>query len=420
MSAPTTRDVLTHPVKGPGLIYRGHILELDAFRAFGIVVVIAAHFWPQNRSYKLWEVLQMGWALMDTFFVVSGFLIVGILMDSRERPDYYRTYYIRRTLRVFPIYYLMLAALFCAMALGSSGAYTQTLATWGSLAWFVVYLGNIPSAATGRWPAAALDNSFTPMWSLQVEEQFYLLVPFLIRRLSVKAMTRLLWVLVFVSPAIRIACYFASPSNTLIQYVLLPCHMDGLALGALLAIRFRSGPWEVSKTRLSALTLACIAFTFVFGVAAGFTHEQPLIRTVGFSLSSFTSALVVLWLILYRGSRITAVLRTGPVQHMGKISYGLYLVHLPVGFALTAIWTSLFGAHLHGLTKLVLVFIVSVGLSSLSWRYFEAPLLGLKDRLSASKVRTRNRDRGNVPAPLVASPLEPAAIASDRESVPGM
>ncbi len=365
-------------------IYRGHIPELDAFRAFGITMMVAGHFWPVE-SYRVWKALLLCWALMDTFFVISGFLIVGILIDSRERPEYYRSYYIRRTLRIFPIYYLVLIVMTAATLIWGPAGYAYTLANWGSLAWFFVYAGNIPSATTGIWPTAA-GGSYTPLWSLQVEEQFYLLTPFLIRQLSVKTMTRLLWAFVFISPALRIAFYFWNPANTLAQYVLLPCHMDGLALGGLIAIRFRSGPWKIAKGPLTAATIGGIVLTVAFCSWAGFAHDQPLNRTVGYSLASFASALIVLWLVTFRGSRVTALLRIRPVQHLGKVSYGMYLMHYPVGVTLVALWPLLLGYKLPGLARVPLIFVVTLALGSLSWRYFEAPVNGLRDRLSVKRV----------------------------------
>src|SRR5271155_2373307 len=91
-------------------IYRGHIAELDAIRAFGIGIVLLNHFWPPSLSFWVFSIGQSGWIAVDAFFVLSGFLITGILVDTRSRPDYFSNYYIRRTLRVFPLYYLVLLA----------------------------------------------------------------------------------------------------------------------------------------------------------------------------------------------------------------------------------------------------------------------------------------------------------------------
>jgi peptidoglycan/LPS O-acetylase OafA/YrhL len=80
--------------------YRGHILELDAIRAIGIFIVLVNHSWPREVSDVIFRFGEMGWIAMDAFFVLSGFLITGILLDTRSRPDYFRNYYTRRSLRI--------------------------------------------------------------------------------------------------------------------------------------------------------------------------------------------------------------------------------------------------------------------------------------------------------------------------------
>ena len=100
--------------------FRGHIPELDALRAFGLTMVILAHMWPRD-NHQIWSLIQLAWSLMDSFFVLSGFLITGILLDSRSRPDYYRSFYTRRALRILPVYYLLITVL------------TGRLPSWGGL-----------------------------------------------------------------------------------------------------------------------------------------------------------------------------------------------------------------------------------------------------------------------------------------------
>src|ERR1700693_5497595 len=94
-------------------VFRGYIPELDALRAFGITMVILDHMWPAHSS-EFSKLLNLSWILMDSFFVLSGVLIAGMLIDSRARPDYYRYFYTRRALRILPVYYLVITALTCA------------------------------------------------------------------------------------------------------------------------------------------------------------------------------------------------------------------------------------------------------------------------------------------------------------------
>ncbi len=152
---------------------------------------------------------------MDSFFVLSGFLIAGILLDSRARPDYYRYFYTRRSLRILPVYYLLITVLTCATFINGTGylySGIPALYKWGSSWWYFVYLGNIPSAITSKAPTAA-RLSFAPLWSLQIEEQFYILFPLLVRRLKLRTLAFTLVGLVCFSPILRIVLYWLYPAK---------------------------------------------------------------------------------------------------------------------------------------------------------------------------------------------------------------
>ena len=95
----------------PGEIFRGHIPELDGLRAVGMAIVLLNHTWSEDMSILIWHLKLKAWIAMDSFFVLSGFLIAGILLDTRSNPDYYRSYYIRRSLRIFPLYYCVISFL---------------------------------------------------------------------------------------------------------------------------------------------------------------------------------------------------------------------------------------------------------------------------------------------------------------------
>src|SRR5260370_5071244 len=193
--------------------FRGHIAELDGLRAVGMAVVLLNHFWMEKMNLFLYELGQLGWIAMDSFFVLSGFLIAGILLDTRDKHDYYRTYYIRRALRIFPLYYLVLLILAGLIHFRHGGAeYQDILQHWGSPAWFTFYLGNIKTAIVGDWPPGI---GYAPLWSLQVEEQIYLLFPLAVSLLSLINPPPLLLPAVIVSPILRILFYVYNPHNPL-------------------------------------------------------------------------------------------------------------------------------------------------------------------------------------------------------------
>lgn len=386
--------------------YRGYIPELDALRTLGISAVLLNHFWPPALSPWVYEMSSLAWMAMDSFFVLSGFLITGILLDSKKRPDYYSTFYIRRSLRIFPLYYLVLAVLLAVSHLARVGGvseYSSMARHWGSPAWFFVYLGNVRMAWMGSQPTM---RSFTPLWSLQIEEQFYLLFPFLARTLSLKQLSRVLWVLVFLSPVLRLATFLWNPANPYPQIVLLPCRMDGLALGALIAVRFRMGPWRVKKIPLavfaSTLLLLTASLSLIITPEARVDWRTSAFeRLAGTSLSSFGCASLILLLVLLRGSHITRWLRIAPIRFIAKISYSLFLLHVVASRILRA--SSKIGVHLNpnGFPRFALVIGLSFLLASLSWRFFERPFTRLKERIApknTSPVRTAREAELVLPA----------------------
>jgi peptidoglycan/LPS O-acetylase OafA/YrhL len=371
----------------PRQAFRGHIQELDGLRAVAMVTVLLNHLWPKSLSSLVWGVGQLGWIAMDSFFVLSGFLIAGILLDTRRTPDYYRSYYARRSLRILPLYYCVLVYLTCIAVFWKGGEqYRELVQEWGSPVWFFVYLGNFTTATAGVWPTVV--PGLSPLWSLQVEEQFYLLFPFAIRRLDLDTLSRALWVMVVSSPVLRVGLFLLNPDNLYRQYVLLPCHMEGLALGALVAIRFRRGPWDIKPGRLSALTIVLLTATCVASVwsnPARVDEEfaSPFNRTIGYLLSSVACTSLLLWLVRFRGSRLTWWLRMPAMQYLGKISYGVYLLHIPARSVAYSLRHTLgLNVPREGFAMFLAATLLSIAAASVSWYLLERPLLGLKDRFA--------------------------------------
>jgi peptidoglycan/LPS O-acetylase OafA/YrhL len=384
----------------PKSIFRGHIAELDAMRALGLCMVLICHFWPRGLGEAVFQFGQLGWIAMDSFFVMSGFLITGILLDSREKPSYFANYYARRSLRIFPLYYVVLLAWFWISKHTDFGnGYRTMVQQWGSPMWFTFYLGNIRAAIKGVWPTIF---AYAPLWSLQLEEQYYLLFPFAVLWMKREHLRRLLIGAVIFSPLFRFATYLWHPGNLLLQYVLLPGHCEGLALGGLIAIRFRSGEWKLSTRKLAIWTSVLLGFTAVTsyisirGVADP-GHSSPWNRTVGYSISSFGCACLVLLLICLRDSPSTRWMRIAPLQYLGKISYGVYLLH-PIAqwMILELIKKNFLHFHNDDPRWFAEVVALSLVLAALSWHFFESPLLQLKSRFSYAP-KPRPVPAGNQP-----------------------
>lgn len=339
-------------------------------RALAAVQVVLAHL--MSPANPLRPLITTGWYAVDAFFVSSGFLIAGSLLDSREQPDYYRRFFTRRAWRIFPLYYTVLAITTAIFFFRRPAESYSASTMWGSPWWFFAFLGTIPLTVTHTLPFI-----FGHLWSLQVQEQFYFLFPFLFRRPKLGNAKRILWLLVFLSPALRIAQYRFNPHDGWVQYMLLPCRMEGLSLGALIAIRLREGPWELPRVKLTLWTAAWAGGLALFlPLWAGASPFSPFNRTIGFWISSVANAMLLLWLVAYRDSRLTAVLRQAPFQYVGKISFGVYLLHMLVA---KSVWLGVNTFHLTLLQRNEASFIVvSYGLTllcaAISWRFLENPL----------------------------------------------
>lgn len=357
---------------------RKHITELDGLRAVAVALVFLNHYAPVSAIAPLAFLRHVGWTGVDLFFVLSGFLITGILVDTRDSPRYFRDFYIRRSLRIFPLYYLTLTIALVWMAVTDGGAaYRQMVSQWGSPLWEYAYLGNIKTALSGASPAWIL----TPFWSLHVEEQFYLLFPFIVRLLSKRTLFKVLIALVVVAPLVRLGLWMYDPQNPQLQYALLPSRVDDLALGALIAVRMRLGAWVLPKRGLAIAGATLLAAACWWFVAGGSTFGSDMERTIGYSLFGASAAAVILWIVRFRGTWATNWLNLRPIQFLGRISYGLYALQIPVGVFfgwLTARLHWKIGQGTNGL----LVAGLCVAAAAVSFYCFENPILGLKDRFA--------------------------------------
>jgi peptidoglycan/LPS O-acetylase OafA/YrhL len=317
----------------------GHIKELDGLRGIAIGLVLIHHFWPSTGYWtRFSDIAHLGWIGVDLFFVISGFLITGILLETVGKPDYYRNFYARRVLRIYPLYYLFLAFAFLIIPALQEGSYWQTdvLRQSGSPLWYVCYLGNIREALTGKVPAYFL----APLWSLAIEEQFYISFPLLAAAVSRRCLAVVLSTLVLFAPAFRIVTLWLSPENDNMQYVATFSRVDVIALGCLLAVWFRAARGVLHRKYTTLVLLVMLAVFVVTFLFSGLDRPRPFCRIAGYSLTGFTFAVVTLWVIQNRATRWTALLRFGPLCSMGTICYGIYLLHRPVETLLiVGLWT---------------------------------------------------------------------------------
>src|ERR1041384_6611291 len=215
--------------------------ELDGLRGVAILLVVLFHYFVQHVQTRvgspaayLIKYLSLSWIGGDIFFVLSGFLVGGILMDQRGTPGYFRVFYLRRALRIFPPYLLFLALLAATIVwwqfkpgTGLGWLMEDTFPLWS----YALYLQNFLMAGEGRFG----PNLTAITWSLAVEEQFYLLFPLLVHCCPRRWLPRLLCVLVLAAPLTRVALFLGMSGGEVAGFVLLPARWDSLLLGALAA-----------------------------------------------------------------------------------------------------------------------------------------------------------------------------------------
>ena len=240
--------------------------ELDGLRGVAVLLVLFHHFVIYSGitgdvvvDRVVSTLASYGWVGVDLFFVLSGFLITGILYDTKTQPGYFRNFYSRRALRIFPLYFGFFALSLLAAPVLLSPDDGQKLVDMQG--WYWTYMTNIEVVMAGQWPAPQHLNHF---WSLAIEEQFYLIWPMAVLALSHRHLVRLAVGCMATALLLRITAPFGM--SALDAYVLLPTRMDSLAAGALVALLVRSDnglralkAWSLPGIAMSAILLVLLA-----------------------------------------------------------------------------------------------------------------------------------------------------------------
>jgi len=352
----------------------GFIPELDGLRGIAILLVMIHRVYPRAAGGTPWPI-EGGWIGVDLFFVISGFLIAGILIDTRDDAHYFRNFYARRLLRIFPLFYVMVGGMLLAFPLLG---HRQFLEDAGSPLWYLLQLGNLPEGLFGHEPPYWLG----PVWSLAIEEQFYWTFPLLVAAVAPRRLARWLFAFAALALVTRIATTIALPDRERIQYLFTLCRLDTIASGCLLAVLVRWPGFARLRDRLPRCLAVIASSAAVVALAAKLDRTTMFGRTAGYTIVAVAFAALVLLVVLKRDTRSTAALRWAPLRYFGKICFGLYLLHRPADTLVTGIVGKLHLAQ----DSLVLVPIkiaVAVGLATLSWRLLETPCLQLKRYFSS-------------------------------------
>jgi len=379
--------------------------ELDTLRGLAILLVLFFHgfgfqFGTANlpRLAHLFVVATMpGWIGVNLFFVLSGFLITGILLDTKSNPHYYRRFYLRRALRILPAYYGFLLLLAVAP---KTGWLDHRQVSWQFIALSFVYLSNVTNLF-------GVPMQYGALWSLAVEEHFYLGWPLVVRSLSRRAVAICALSIVLICPvlraiAFRTGCEYGAGYTWLVA--------DALAIGSLLGLFSRG--WLAERRRMTQASIfgmgagvALLTFGSPFGILFGRALLGGVLRPVALNVF-FAGALSSVLLI--GTSRLKWIVQRPILQFFGRISYGLYLVHMLVFDFTDHLLGSYFGDPLpiiRGNFALMCLRFAIAGtlattIAALSRRYFEEWFLRLKDRWIPST--------GNPPANVSVALRQPA------------
>ena len=320
---------------------RDRLPVLDGIRGIAILLVMTFHFWMVGiaggsllRERVYGDVAGMGWMGVDLFFVLSGFLITGILYDSREASHYFRVFYARRTVRIFPLYYAALAIFLLVGPLVLAHLHRTTLASIHStsaaslFSW--TYLLNWYMGLKG-WDAVA--RPLVQFWSLAVEEQFYLIWPFLVLKLPRRRLMGVcagLMVLAFTLRAVMYWLQFPYAS-----YTWTICRADSLAIGAIVALAVRHpDDWKklLKWSRRLALPALAAVISGRINCSVGPGNSPTIfMNTFGLTLVGiFFGATLALAVALHQESPWHHILASPFLRFLGKYSYCLYVCHMPV------------------------------------------------------------------------------------------
>ena len=349
-------SVARRTAEAPSASPRPHKATLDGLRFLAFLAVFYFHARP--------DLCPWGWAGVRVFFTLSGFLITRILLqdESGSRAADLKRFYIRRTLRIFPLYYGLVA-------------YFLLFGQLSYLGWFLTYLSNIKA-----YFAENFDAMLGHFWTLSVEEQFYLLFPPLL--LATPRRGRFGLVVAMITGSVAFQVYAHASLRMPWAKLLSPYCVSDLAWGALAGmIELRRRPRRFEATALVVVGTCLLVVAWKLNERR-FSFDAARQFDLAPTVYGFASACLIFGLWRTTNPLIVWPLSVAPVAYLGRISYGLYAFHLPV---LRGVWPVEIPYAFY-IPELYRSLIETVILASLSWRFFEAPINRLKDRSAPSHI----------------------------------
>jgi peptidoglycan/LPS O-acetylase OafA/YrhL len=360
-----------------------YIPALDGLRGLAIIAVLLHNLSNTGdpAPTTLSAVLEWGWVGVQLFFVLSGFLITRILLETRDVPGALLAFFARRALRLLPLYYLVLAVYFLVLP-HVIDAPTVRAAEPHQI-WYWLLLSNWSEPA--GYGAPGLGH----FWSIAVEAQFYLLWPILVTTLGQRRLARLCIAIVVISLTSKIALRLGFAGSASMVYKSTLTRMSALTIGGLVAVVARHPPWRATFER-HVLTIGLVVASALVALLIrrpGLPHEDILVQTVGFTLVSIFFAVWVLVIVCdipALGGLATWLPARASLRALGRLSYGMYVLHYPLHWAaMKPLHRTLQpGADLLSSVPLaayvVGASVVTYGLAWLSWQLLEKRVLRLK------------------------------------------
>ena len=370
----------------PPIDFKTRFPALDGVRAVAVLLVFADHFGGGAHGGRLLNMInpvrERGWVGVDLFFVLSGFLITGILFDTRHDSHFFKRFFARRSLRIFPVFYLVAAVLLLLTPV------FQYQWRWGQLP-FLVYLGNFWGNAdfslydvhSRNHPAAKVMIGH--LWSLCVEEQFYLLWPLVVW--NVRDRVRLLQTAIFISTialGLRLGMVLWLDPVIAERWIVrtLPFRMDSLLLGGVLALLLRGPNADRWQRRSKWILLGSLALLLAI-IRLSPQYDSPWLLTAGLTLTATASAGLI-GTALRRESNVFRMFHLWPLRLLGRYSYGFYIFHMLYGWAwiqlLVLVTRRLHSLALGGVVALSANLVTTFLVSMLSYELYERRFLRFK------------------------------------------
>jgi peptidoglycan/LPS O-acetylase OafA/YrhL len=359
---------------------------LDGLRGFAILGVLLQH------NFSFLPVPRFGWVGVDLFFVLSGFLITEILLKTKEQKNFLSNFYLRRILRIFPLYYgsLILFFSFAPLISQFKDQYSYYSANQ-SMLW--MHLQNWLYIAKPK-----LDNHtvFSHFWSLSVEEQFYFVWPLIILACNkTKTLVALIYIALFGGIFFRFATWSYlgnGDPNFLLQYM---TRIDGLCVGSLIAV------WRTSSAQAVTGKIVQLGITFISLHIAAFIISKavfpgvPHFTIFGYSTIAVCFGILLIFLVEKRNRLTKFLFENRPIKGLGKISYGIYIYHWPI-FVLFKIFVAdriLKMGVAENIVISMAATTVAILVSIVSYNLFERKILALREVLTRENLLKRLRQK---------------------------